>query len=120
MTVSDEEIQELWDKLVDSAVRVGVAVYDGEDVIINKALHEHINSMLEKGVMDGRLIIIWEQFEEHDLLSAIERAWMAIIGDFMLCNNKFYTAREGDWHNATQFVTAIIREEMEEEDVTME
>jgi len=112
--MSDEEIQEFWDKLVDSAVRVGVAIYDGDDVVLSKVFLQHGDTMLEENVIDGRLVIIWEQLEKHDLLSAMERTWMAVIGDFMVCNGKFYTAKEGDWYNAVQFVTSIIREEMEE------
>ena len=111
---SDEEIQELWDKLVDSAVRVGVAIRNGDNVNLNKDFHDHADDMLEKNVMDGRMVIIWEQLNKHNILSDLERAWMAVIGDFMVCNNKFNTAKEGDWHNAVLFVTSIIKERMEE------
>ncbi len=112
--MSDEEIQKFWDKLVDSAVRVGVATRNGDDVRLNKAFQDHTDIMLERGVIDTRILIIWEQLDKRNMLSDLERDWMAIIGDFMTCNNKFITAREGDWHNAVMFVTSIIRERMEE------
>ncbi len=114
--MSDDEIQEFWDDLVDSAVRVGIAVHNGDNVRLNKAFHDHADNMLEKGVMDSRMVVIWEQMNKRDMLSELERAWMAVIGDFMVCNNKFSTAKEGDWHNAVLFVTSIIREEIEKEE----
>ena len=112
---SDGEIQEFWDKIVDSAVRVGVAIHDGDKVILNKDFQDHTDIMLEMGMMDSRILIIWEQLDKRDMLSDLERDWMAIIGDFMVCNNKFSTARKGDWHNAVLFVTSIIKEGMEED-----
>ncbi len=115
--MSDEEIQEFWDKLVDSAVRVGVAIRTETGVRLNQDFHDHADVMLEKGVMDSRMVVIWEQMDKRDMLSELERAWMAVIGDFMVCNNKFSAAREGDWHNAVLFVTSIIREEMEAKEV---
>ena len=113
---SDEELQEYWDKLIDSAVRVGIVELDGDDALIRKEFYDHVNDMLEKGVMDIRMAIIGEELIKHDYvgLSDLETAWLTTIGDFMLCNNKF-PAKEGDWYNATQLVTAIIRERMEEE-----
>ncbi len=114
---SDEEMQEFWDELGEAAIRVGVAEPIEDDYTPSKAFKEHTDTMLKENVIDGRMAAIWEFIVEYDYVTLpdLESAWLTIIGDFMVCNKTFHSARDGDWYKAMQFITTIIRTRMAEE-----
>ena len=118
--INDEEALELWNTLVGSAVRTGVAELRGDVAIGSKEFMEHIDQMLEEDMMDGRMVVIYKAMQNYPNLSDLEKTWLVTIGDFMLRNKKFNTAKDGDWYNTMLFVTTTIEVRMEEEEENLD